>query len=114
MREAVASAATSQRRARRRLPQEQEECAAWADGASYKKGRALSGAALVKSQTPNPRSQTPDRLPNSGVGFWDLGFGICPASVPIMLRLVRSLDRHAEVLRLLLRQLRQLDAEVIE
>src|SRR5688500_585372 len=34
--------------------------------------------------------------------------------VAVVLRLIRSLDRHAEVVRLLLRQLRQLDAEVIE
>jgi hypothetical protein len=31
-----------------------------------------------------------------------------------MLRLVRPVDRHSEVVRLLLRQLGQLDAEVIE
>src|SRR5262245_8276362 len=37
-----------------------------------------------------------------------------PALVPIVLRLVRSLDRHAEVIGLLLRQPRQLHAEVIE
>src|SRR5262249_44707103 len=35
-------------------------------------------------------------------------------SVPVVLRLERTLDRDAEVLRLVLRQLRQLDAELAE
>src|SRR5258707_11692453 len=37
-----------------------------------------------------------------------------PELVPIVVRLVRSVDRNADVVRLILRQLRQLHAEMIE
>src|SRR5688572_350935 len=69
MREAVASAATSQRRARRRLPQEQGECAAWADGASYKKGgpfRTRPKSFRLKAEATNDELPTTNyQLPTS-------------------------------------------------
>src|SRR5262249_22748118 len=90
--------------------------------------RVARGAASSSGARPLIRRLLPARaavdLQTFGLRLWTLGFRHALKAkaqspkpitlVPVVFRLIRAVDRNADVIRLLLRQLRQLHTEMIQ